>query len=513
MKPAAKHIDPVLGIDIHLHIVPPGIPVPLPNPFIGVVLDLMDYLPVGVPIIGGASVKVNGMCRAQAGTEAKNIPHIPYLPLVPWPANEGEMFMGSATVNVDGEPFTFMACPVLSCQIVGLISPFRKKKPRKTYSFQLPLSLVLPIPLGPPVMIGGPPTISLSVLLMKGVFKGLGKAFKKLRKLQIGDGKFGKFFKELSEKLHKKADNAMDSLKIKSQKVRNKVHRSICNVTGHPVDIATGKVFTEDFDFIGYGPMPFIFERVWFSTSDYEGPLGHGWHHNYDLALVVDEEEELVVIRLADGRAAVFDLPAEGEELFNRLEKAFLKRKNGVYTMRQEGLNYRFTKDPAREDTHLLEQVEEASGLTIDLDYDESGCLTQVTDGGGRTYIVESDDKLRIRRILAPHPELPGQRFAIAEYSYSEAGDLIRAEDAHQEPLEYQYKGHLLVRERRRSGLNFYFEYEGEGTEAWCVKTWGDNDLYARELQYENEHHLTLVTNSLGYTTTHHWNELGETLN
>ena len=44
MMPAAKHGDPQLGVDIHLCIVPPGTPVPLPTPHISVVFDPFDYI-------------------------------------------------------------------------------------------------------------------------------------------------------------------------------------------------------------------------------------------------------------------------------------------------------------------------------------------------------------------------------------------------------------------------------------------------------------------------------------
>jgi hypothetical protein len=56
MMPAAKHFDPVLGVDIHM-IQPPGPvpPVPIPHPFVGFLIDPMDYVP-----IVGATVKVNG---------------------------------------------------------------------------------------------------------------------------------------------------------------------------------------------------------------------------------------------------------------------------------------------------------------------------------------------------------------------------------------------------------------------------------------------------------------------
>ena len=72
------------------------------------------------------------------------------------------------------------------------------------------------------------------------------------------------------------------------------------------------------------GPLPFKFSRGWYSISDYEGPLGHGWHHSYDLGLY--EFPEGVVVRLPDGRFATFEPPIPGEAEFNRTEKLFLRR-------------------------------------------------------------------------------------------------------------------------------------------------------------------------------------------
>ena len=71
---AAKAFDPVMGVDVHI-IQPPGPvpPVPIPHPFVGMLVDPMDFAPVI-----GATVLVNGMPRATAGTGGKAIPpHIP----------------------------------------------------------------------------------------------------------------------------------------------------------------------------------------------------------------------------------------------------------------------------------------------------------------------------------------------------------------------------------------------------------------------------------------------------
>ncbi|MDD9947852.1 MAG: hypothetical protein OXU20_42830, partial [Myxococcales bacterium] len=63
MTLAAKHLDLVVGVDTHIVMVPTPagpVPTPLPQPFVGMVFDEFDYLPV----IGG-SVYINGMMRAQ----------------------------------------------------------------------------------------------------------------------------------------------------------------------------------------------------------------------------------------------------------------------------------------------------------------------------------------------------------------------------------------------------------------------------------------------------------------
>lgn len=71
---AVKHLDPVLGVDIHFIITPPGAVVPIPHPHIGIVFDPFDYLP-----LIGATVKVNGLPRAQAGTGGRTLP--PHFPI------------------------------------------------------------------------------------------------------------------------------------------------------------------------------------------------------------------------------------------------------------------------------------------------------------------------------------------------------------------------------------------------------------------------------------------------
>ena len=479
MMPAAKHFDPVIGVDIHI-VQPPGPvpPIPVPHPFIGFLFDPFDYVPVF-----GATVYVNAMRRAIAGTAGKTVPGV-HFPIggafVKPPGNECEMFMGSSTVDFDGDAASHMLLPALSCQDIGMVTPFRRKKKGKLKTLVLPTSVVLPIPLGPPVLIGGPPTISLMAMGMKLGMSALGKGLKRLMKTGLGK-KLKSVVKKVSDKMHAAADNLLSKLGIsKASKIRNAVHRSICKVTGHPVDVATGKVFTESIDFELHGPLSLRWERVWYSTSDYNGPLGHGWHHSYDLGLMANEDA--VAVRLADGRGIAFPPVQPGQESSDEFEGLTLARDAEGYLLRdRQGFLYRFA--PAgRGMEHSLVRIEDGAGTQIILHYDPRGRLIRIADSSGSAVSLGWNSENRIAEIRNTHPENPGETYAIVRYGYDEQGDLVVVYDALDQPFRYQYSNHLLVKETDRRGYAFHFRYDGTDTIARCVATTGEDGLYAVRL-------------------------------
>lgn len=151
---AGKQFDMVMGVDMHLIQPPAGPPLPIPHPFIGMVFDPVEF----VPIIG-ASILVNGLPRAQAGTTVKaTIPHVPIGGVfVKPPDNDGEVYMGIIAINGEGEPLPSLGTPVLTCQDTGMVSiprPQRKSK-SKAKSLVLPTSILLPVPKGGPVILVG----------------------------------------------------------------------------------------------------------------------------------------------------------------------------------------------------------------------------------------------------------------------------------------------------------------------------------------------------------------------
>ncbi len=481
---AAKNFDIVMGVDVHL-IQPPGPvpPIPIPHPFIGMLFDPMDFIP-----FVGASVYVNGIPRAQAGSAGKNLPvHIPIGGTFIKPiGNECEVFMGSATVLVEGSPFARMGMPVLSCQCIGMPSPARKKKKSAKMGFFLPSSVLMAIPAGMPVLIGGPPTIDMMAMAMKGALAGLGKLGK------------SKFAKKLSGKIHDKAAAAMKKLGVPDS-VQNMVHKAICFVTGHPVDVATGKVFTDGVDIELSGPIPFRWERTWYSCSVYEGPLGHGWHHSYDMALSVDEANQLVALRMPDGRPVAFPFVEPGEEFFDRKEKLSLIRDEIGWGIKDKGrLVHRFqtaTRDPQ---VFLLSAIENATGSSIQFSHTAGGLLQSITDSAGRLLQVTNDANGRITEIRTGH--LP-VNYKLASYHYDSNQNLVEVRDAMEQAMRFEYQGHQLVKETNRKGLSFYFQYDSAAPDAKCLHTWGDDGIYDHKIQYEEG--TTTVTNSLGFNTTY----------
>ena len=496
-----KMFDPILGVDIHMIITPAGVTLPVPHPFIGIVFDVFAWLP-----FIGTDVYTAGVPTAQAGTAGKAVP--PHIPIggvfaVP-PGNEAEIFMGSATVVVNGAPQAFQGVMVLSCQTVGMPAPPRPtaKKKSRGKSLFLPTSTVMSIPAGKPVMIGGPPTIDVMAMLVNAGMLVGGKFFRRFIKDSSG-------YKKACSRVH---DAARTVTKRLPENAARRVHNSICSVIGHPVDVGSGKVYTDRTDFSLPGPIPLVWDRIYYSVcGDYRGPLGAGWFHAYDLALQFEGDGHSIAYRMPDGRNAYFRRIKPGDSCFIEQEQITLTREGDHYVVTDANeLRHYFGSAQIHAGAAARVQKIERRGAKIAFSYNDRGHLTGIVDSAGRELAVHNDAAGRISQIDAPHPKHAGQTFPIVRYAYDGLGDLKHSYDALDHAFTYEYRDHLLTKETNRAGLSFHFEYaELEPGRSYCTRTWGTDGIHDNTVEYDLDGQLTVVTNSLGHTTKYYWNELG----
>jgi RHS repeat-associated protein len=481
MYVANTHLKPVIGIDIHFVNMPFPF-IPLPHPYIGLVIDPFDYIP-----FIGATVKVNNVPRGNTDTMGMIITfvHIPFgagFTLTPMIGHDSQNFFGSKTVTVDGAPMSGAGYMLMTCNDIGLPLSFRPgKKFIPIPSLYLPTSFCIPLQWGKPVLVGGPlvPNFSLMALLKAFVFGSFLKVFGKLG---------GKMLRKLNNRIAKKFPSTQ------------KLSKRLCKMGFEPVDLITGRVNYEYTDFELPGPIPLRFTRSWDSDSAVEGPLGHGVHFCYDRCVQVWAEEGCLSVTLADGRQAVFPMLYYGESFYHHQEKIQLTRKqNGHFVLEDytESLYLHFNHETQSGAWHLS-YIENYNGNRIQFHY-AGKYLWAITDSAGRQLSLTLDKQHRITGVTVKHRQ---QEQTLVSYEYNNTNDLVAITDALNQTTSIEYRFHLMTQKTDRSGQNFYWEYDSKRR---CIHTWGDGGVLEGFIQYGKESNL--VTNSLGETTTYYFDE------
>ncbi|THU38462.1 type IV secretion protein Rhs [Niastella caeni] len=481
MYVANTHLKPVIGIDIHFVNLPFPF-VPLPHPYIGLVIDPFDYLP-----FIGATVKVNHVPRGNTDTAGMIITfvHIPFgagFTLIPMIGHDSQNFFGSKKVHVDGAPMSGAGYMLMTCNDIGLPLSFRPgKKFKPIPSLYLPTSFCIPLQWGKPVMVGGPlvPNFSLMALLKAFAFGSFLKIFGKAG---------GKMLKALNHKVLKKS--------AATQKLSNR----LCKMGFEPVDLITGRVNYECVDFELPGPVPVKWVRTWDSDSSITGPLGHGVQLSYDRCVQLWSQEECLSVTMADGRQVVFPLLYLGENFYHPQEKILLHRKqNGHFLLEDynESLYYHFNHETQANTWHLS-YIENYSGNRIQLHYTDKH-LNAITDSAGRLLLFKLDKQHRIIQAEVKHR---GLQQTLVSYTYNEEGDLVTITDALDQSTSIEYRYHLMIKKTDRNGQSYYWEYDSKRR---CIHTWGDGGVLEGFIQYKKGYNI--VINSLDENSIYYYDE------
>ncbi|KVV43713.1 type IV secretion protein Rhs [Burkholderia ubonensis] len=577
---AVKHLDPVVGVDVHSVLVAPSpTPVFLPHPHVGFMLDLREYVNAALGVIGaiaftiieekatqyledhpdvakqlddaantvsgelrtlandpivaqalkgaalagdiahaagagvgmgsmaGRPIFVNGMLRATAGTHAFHVPtlHFPlgesFAPPDPDPSNDSEAYMGSKTVLANNDPMAFAGLPAMSCWAVGLEPPMHNGAHAKREHLSLPTSVMLPIPTGRPVIVGGPPIVNMAALA-----KGLFKAFRG-----------SKWARALANELH-----------LKPGFLR-------CKVLGaDPVDMTTGEVVMRQHDFSVSGRLILKWERHYASNHRYVGATGFGWQTPADIRLELTRHGDAVgVVACFPGQTTAFDAVPDdegwsarvydwqhGHALYRQFDRLVLRTREGITFEFSLPAQWRLSVDRLRSDTRMplfLTRIADLHDNAWEFERERDGGLLRVVEWKGDEAtgrVIECDvsggepDRLLTTLTLI---DADKRAHRLVTYEHDDQENLIAVVDAMAFPHLFSYDDHhRMVRHTTPRGTSFHYSYRQDGDGIWRVDhAWGDDGLLDYRFAYDPEHMETRATNSLGYTTILQMNARG----
>jgi hypothetical protein len=93
------------------------------------------------------------------------------------------------------------------------------------------------------------------------------------------------FFMKLNGPLAKALHSLIGKVLGKGR-AANFFHALTCHFTGHPVDVASGRMLTSEDELRLPGPIPLVWKRQYATSwSERNGRLGWGWSHSYDQAV------------------------------------------------------------------------------------------------------------------------------------------------------------------------------------------------------------------------------------
>jgi len=164
-----------------------------------------------------------------------------------------------------------------------------------------------------------------------------------------------------------------------------------------PVNPVNGNFTQEETDInIPTKSVPLGFTRFYNSRSNYSGPLGKSWQHNYNAFLTINTADNSVTVTYPDGHANAFTY-ADGS--YTRPAGCF-----EILTKNTDGTYNLLFKDQTRyvfSNQGRLTQIADKNGNITNLGY-TGDHLTTVTEPTGRILQISYDEANRISQIIDP---------------------------------------------------------------------------------------------------------------
>ncbi|MGQ0777444.1 MAG: DUF6531 domain-containing protein [Pseudonocardiales bacterium] len=286
-------------------------------------------------------------------------------------------------------------------------------------------------------------------------------------------------------------------------------------VKADPVDVVTGEMVQQQTDVELPGALPLVLTRTHVSSYRVGRWFGPSWASTLDQRLEIDPKG--VCYAAEDGMLLVYPTPIPGGDPVLPDEgprRPLTRTTDGTYRLTDPdtGDTLHFTPDPTDPEVQLLVAISDRNNHRIDFDYNPTGTLTGIRHSGGN-YITVDTTRGRITRL-----RLRGTTHGtdLLRYSYDQHDRLTEVINSSGRPLRFDYDGQgRMTRWTDRNATSCDYTYDATGR---CVRTSGSGGCLEATFVYQHDSPLdadsavTVVTDSLGHTTTFHLNEAGQVI-
>ncbi|KYF76097.1 hypothetical protein BE11_34410 [Sorangium cellulosum] len=232
---------------------------------------------------------------------------------------------------------------------------------------------------------------------------------------------------------------------------------------GDPVDVATGRVFTVPaLDLVLPGPMRLVIARQYSSKAiERDVGLGFGWTHS--LAWEIEERRRDLVLWRGDGTREQILRPEPGQ--LARLSPArSIAHEEGFYVLHDETGWNRYFRQVSPGNRYVLFRIQNRWDHRIELEYDQQGRLSTITDSAFRVVRVSRDMKGRIGAFEVRNGPPGADYVRFYTYRYDDAGNLAVIRDALGASTHYEHGSRgALTRVWDDLGEVVAYQYDGVG--------------------------------------------------
>ncbi|MCD4529859.1 MULTISPECIES: RHS repeat-associated core domain-containing protein [Pseudomonas] len=252
---------------------------------------------------------------------------------------------------------------------------------------------------------------------------------------------------------------------------------ALTRTSGCPVSMVTGEELLTLEDGTLDGRLPFVFTRLYrTSAADLDIGLGRGWSHALAHRLLVEGEQVIWVDQ--ENRRTAFPLPTtQRPVIHNSLARAaiYLGVETDELIIAQPGEQAPFLHF---RDGRLF-ALSDRYDNRLTLQRNINGDISRLDNGAGRSLCL----RYQQRHLIAVdyqsfHPAATVDdawrtEQTLVSYRYDGRFRLIEATNAAGETERYDYDDqHVILQRQLAGGASFYWEWQGTGQAARCVRHW-----------------------------------------